>query len=280
MKHRLAWALTSLLLLGSAWAQTATAAGPTPEKRTDPTAMVQHALADQVRVGDLLEKYSYSKHIVSESANMKGKVTAHYERVYSYAPCQGKQCITLVSVDNRPPKEKELKEHEKDMKKFREQKAKKTAAEKQQEEDEDLFLSKDFLAVYAFSDAGTDLYKGTAVQVVAFQPKEEKVQLANKENKVLTKMAGRLWIAEVDQQIIAAEMHMVKPIKVWGGFAGAINNMTVQQEYIRQDGMYLPKKNAVGMEIRIMFSKGKLTITEEYFDFKAPAPATASTAAQ
>ena len=276
MRHRLAWVLTSLLVAGCAWAQTKPAE-TTPATKSDPTPMVQHALTDQVRMTDLLEKYSYSKRIISEDLTMKDKVTEHYERVYSYAPCNGKQCITLVSVDNRPPKEKELKEHEKQVKKLWEQQAKKTAAEKQKEEDEDLFLSKDFLAVYNFSDGGTDLYKGTAVQVVAFQPKEDKVQLANKDNKVLTKMAGRLWIAEVDQQIVATEMHMVKPIKVWGGFAGAINNMTALQEYIRQDGMYLPKKNAIEMELRILFSKGKLRVTEEYFDFKAPAPAVAAT---
>jgi len=273
MRRHVARALASLFLIGCAWAQ---AKPPDAKPASAASESVRLALADQGRMADLLEKYSYSRRIISESATMKDKVTGHYERVYSYAPCEGKQCITLVSVDNRPPKEKELKAHEKEVKKLWEQQAKKTAADKQKEDDEDLFLSKDFVAVFDFTDAGSDLYKGAAVQVVAFQAKDEKVQLADKDNKVLTKMAGRMWITEVDHQIVASEMHMVKPIKVWGGFAGAINNMTVHQEYFRQDGMYLPKRSAVEMELRIMFNKSKLRLTEEYFDFKAPAPAVAA----
>jgi hypothetical protein len=234
--------------------------------------LVRKALADQQHVVDLLEKYTYRKHIVSETTDMKDRVTAHEERIYSYAPCDGKTCITLESVNGKPPTPKELKEHEKLMKKEWEKQAKKTAEDRRKEDDDDLFLSKDFLKVYDFAAGEAELHQGTASRVFNFTPKSETVELANKDNKVLTKLAGRLWIAEVDGKIVAAEMHMVKPIKVWGGFAGAINNMTVQQEYTAAaSGMYLPKKNAIAMELRILFSKAKLRVTEEYSEFKTPA---------
>ncbi len=237
-----------------------------------PDEVVRHALADQQRVVDLLAKYTYTKHVVSESSNEKGKVTAHQERVFNYAPCDAKTCITLVSVNGAPPKPKELKEHQKAVEKEWEKQAKKSAEDRKKEEDDDLFLSKDFLAVYDFSSSGTELHEGTATQVVAFAPKQETVELADKTNKILTKMAGRLWIAEVDRKIVATEMHMVKPIKVWGGFAGAINNMTAQQEYfVDANGMYLPKKSAMEMELRIMLSKGRLKVVEEYSDIKLAA---------
>ncbi len=237
--------------------------GPKPDE------LVSHALADQQRVSDLLNKYTYTKHIVSESSNAKGKVTNHQERVYSYAPCGAKTCITLVSVNGAPPKPRELKEHQKAMEKEWAKQEKKSAADHQKEEDDDLFLSKDFLAVYDFSSSGTELHEGTASLVVAFTPKQETVALADKTNKILTKLAGRLWIAEVDRKIVATEMHMVKPIKVWGGFAGAINDMTVWQEYlVDANGTYLPKKNTIEMELRILISKGRLKLVEEYSDFK------------
>lgn len=259
MRLRLALCLPFLLL--------PLAAQETPPAKPDD--VVRHALADQQRVSDLLENYTYTKRVVSESSNEKGKVTGHQERVVNFAPCEGKTCITLVSVNGAPPKPRELKEHQKAVEKEWEKKAKKNAADRQKEEDEDLFLSKDFLAVYDFSSSGTELHEGTATQVVAFAPKQETVALADKSNKVLTKMAGRMWIAEVDRKIVATEMHMVKPIKVWGGFAGTINNMTVQQEYlVDANGIYLPKKNAVEMEMRIVLSKVRLRVVEEYSDFK------------
>ncbi len=236
MRSRLALCLPFLLL--------PLAAQETPAPKPDES--VRHALADQQRVIDLLEKYTYTKHVVSESSNAKGKVTDHHERVFNYAPCEAKTCITLVSVNGAPPKPKELKEHEKAVQKQWEKQAKKSAEDRQKEEDDDLFLSKDFLAVYDSSSSGTEFHEGTATEVVAFTPKQETVSLADKTNKILTKMAERLWIAEVDRKIVATEMHMVKPIKVWGGFAGAINNMTAQQEYfVDANGMYLPKKSAI-----------------------------------
>ncbi|HTK95728.1 MAG TPA: hypothetical protein VL382_08820 [Terriglobales bacterium] len=245
---------------------------PSPTSAND---VVRKALAEQVRVSDLLEKYSYRKHIISESSDMKGRVTDREERVYSFAPCGDKTCITLESVNGRPPTPKELKEHDKMMKKEWERQAKKTAADKKKEENDDLFLSQDFLAVYDFAAGDSELHQGTTARVITFTPKPEDVRLADKDNRILTKVAGRLWIADVDQKIVAAEMHMVKPIKVWGGFAGAINNMDVRQEYISEtNGVYLPKKNAIEMELRILLSKGKLKVTEEYSDYRAPvAPA-------
>jgi hypothetical protein len=231
--------------------------------------VVRHALADQQRVIDLLDKYTFTKHVTSESTDGKGKVTGHQERVFNYAPCGEKTCITLLSVNGAPPKPRELKEHQKAVEKEWEKKAKKSTEDRQKEEDDDLFLSKDFLAIYDFSSSGNELHEGTATQVVAFAPKQETVAPADKNNKVLTKMAGRMWIAEVDRKIVATEMHMVKPIKVWGGFAGAINNMTVRQEYlVDSNGVYLPKRNAVEMEMRVMLTKIRLNVVEEYSDFK------------
>jgi len=40
-----------------------------------PDDVVRHALGDQQRVIDLLAKYTYTKHVASESSNAKGKVT-------------------------------------------------------------------------------------------------------------------------------------------------------------------------------------------------------------
>jgi len=125
-----------------------------------PDDVVRHALGDQQRVIDLLAKYTYTKHVASESSNAKGKVTDHQERVFNYAPCDAKTCITLVSVNGAPPKPRELKEHQKVVEKEWEKQAKKSTADRQKEEDDDLFLSRDFLAVYDFSSSGTELHVG------------------------------------------------------------------------------------------------------------------------
>jgi hypothetical protein len=265
MRTRLTWALAFLL--------SASLLSPGQDKPPRSAGEVARAaLADQQRVLDGLKKYTYTKHIVSEQTNMKGKRIGRAERVYRYAPCGERTCITLVSVDGAAPKPKELKQHEKDMQKEWARQAKMTAAERQQEEDEDTFLSRDFLAVYEFAGQPGEPYNSKPARVISFSPTAEKVQFADKDNKILTRMAGRFWVEEGADTIIAAEMHMVKPIKVWGGFAGAINGMTVHTQYVFEQGMYLPLRNEVEIDLRIMLAKTKLKITEEYAGFQAPAP--------
>jgi hypothetical protein len=250
----------------------------TAQEKPTPSAdeLVRTALADQQRILTLLEKYSYTKRVVAETTDPKGKVTSRDERVASFAPCNGKVCSTLVSVNGAPPKPKEIKAHEKGVQKSWEKRAKMTAEDRKKDEDEDLSLSRDFLAVYNFSHAGKEEHQGRPALVVAFTPKEEKVNVSDKDNRVLTKMAGRLWLSDPGGKVLASDMHMVKPIKVWGGFAGAINNLTSQADYAvdPDSGMYLPKKTVTVMEVRILFSKGTWKVTEEYSDFKPTVPAT------
>lgn len=269
MPPTLLFALVLWLTPAAAEQPAAQAAALTPQE------LVRIALADQVRVDDLLRKYSYSKHVVSEVRNPKGKVTARAERIYHYRPCDGKRCVDLVSVNGAPPTQKELREHNERIRKMWEQEAKKTAREKQSEEDEDLFLSRDMLAIYDFAMAANESYQGRLARVVTFTPRDEKVQLADKSNKILTRMAGRMWLAEEEPRILGQEMRMVKPIKVWAGLAGGINSMTVQQEYVVDAGMYLPKKNVVVAEYRTLMDRGKLTVIEEYSGYTAPPPAAA-----
>jgi hypothetical protein len=265
MRTRLTWALAFLL--------SASLLSPGQDKPPRSAGEVARAaLADQQRVLDGLKKYTYTKHIVSEQTNMKGKRIGRAERVYSYAPCGERICITLVSVDGATPKPKELKQHEKDMQKEWARQAKLSAAERQKEEDQDTFLSRDFLAVYDFADAPPEPYNGKPTRVVSYKAKPVKVELADKDNKILSKMEGRFWLEEGADTIIASEMHMVKPIKVWGGFAGAINGMNVHTQYVFEQGMYLPLRNEVEIDLRIMLAKTKLKITEEYAGFQAPAP--------
>src|SRR5215471_14921480 len=112
------------------------AAQETPAPPADD--VVRRALTDQQRVIDLLDKYTYTKHVISESTDGKGKVTGHQERVLNYVPCEDMTCITLVSVNGAPPKSRELKEHQKAVEKEWEKKAKKSAEDRQKEEDDDL----------------------------------------------------------------------------------------------------------------------------------------------
>ena len=56
-----------------------------------------------------------------------------------------------------------------------------------------------------------------------------------------------------------------------------VHRGTAQQEYfVDANGMYLPKKSAVDIKFRIMLTKVRLKVVEEYSDFKRAAAAAAA----
>jgi hypothetical protein len=232
--------------------------------------LVRKALGNAGRSLDLLDKYSYTKHQVTESYDLKGKLLRRDEWTVAFTPCEGKTCTTLLSHNGAPPSAKELKEHDKEMRKAWEKQAKQTPEDKRKEEDDDVMLSQDFLEIFTFVLSGRESYKEQPAYIIEFTPKAEKAELKAHESKVLARMAGRLWISEKEEKVLAVEMHMIKPIKVWGGIAGAIDTMKVLSDYVVSEaGEYLPRRVDTEMDVRLGFtSKVRLKISEEYTDFK------------
>lgn len=268
----LAVLMCAILLPCAAQEQPAVLAAPT----LTPDQMAEKALQGDIDILKLLKTYTFTKRVLVEIMDNKGKERDRDERVYQLYPCGGLICSKVLSINGAPPKPKDLKEHEKNMKKDLERQRKLTAADKQKEEDEALFLSGDFLKIYTFTPAAPDAAIPDAAHVLAFTPHDQKVKLANKDNKVLSKMAGRMWL-DRDMHVLSSEMHTIKSIKVWGGFAGAINNLQAKIDYVRDpSGIYLPRKVETNLELRILMSKGRWRITEEYSDFIAPAATAAA----
>jgi hypothetical protein len=263
--------LLSLALLPCSSAQTAPAESLTADQ------LAQKALEGDLDVFQSLKSYTFTKRLVVEVLDKKGDQKDRDERTYQYSPCDGLTCIKLLSVNGAAPTPKQLKDHDKVMKKELERQRKLTPADKQKESDEALFLSSDFLKIYTFTLGPATALTGDAAYVVDFAPHEQKVKLANKDNKVLSKMAGRMWLSK-EQRVLSSEMHTVKSIKVWGGFAGSINNLQARLDYVRDAaGVYLPRRSETLIELRILVAKARWRFTEEYSDF-IPPPAAAAAA--
>jgi hypothetical protein len=218
-----------------------------------------------------MDQFSFTSHVTQDQYNKNGKSLFHDDRVYEYTPrADGKTDIRLVLVKGSPPSEKELKQHEKEMRKMLSRSDQKVAEDKRKSQEEDTLLSQDFLIVYDFKLAGREEWKNVPAFLIEFTPKTEKAQVKLKSDKLLYKMAGRMWVSQNGYRILATEMHTLEGgIKVWGGFAGAINRLVVRTEYSADtSGSYLPQLNSVEMDLRILLAKQSLTAKEEFSNFK------------
>lgn len=217
-----------------------------------------------------LDGYSFTKHVSMDQLNMRsGKSLFKDDRVYEFTPRpDGKTDVRLVAVKGAPPTPKQLKQHEKEMHKELSKSDEQREMEKKKAEDENTFLSEDFLLLYDFKLAGREAWNGVPAFRIELTPKSEKAPLKVKSDKLLRHTAGSMWMNQASFRVLATEMHTVESIKVWGGFAGAINNLVTRTEYSADaSGPYLPKLNTAEVEMRVLLAKMKIVSTEEYSNF-------------
>lgn len=225
-----------------------------------------------------LDGYSFTKHVTMEQLNPKGKSLDKDDRAYEFTPRpDGKTDVRLLAVKGAPPTSKELKQHEKEMHKELSKSDRQREEEKKKAQDENTFISEDFLQIYDFKLAGREAWNGVPAFRIEFTPKSEIAPLKVKSDKLLGHSAGNLWVNQASFRILATEMHTVESIKVWGGFAGAINSLVTRTEYFGDAGPYLPKLNTAELEMRVLLAKTKIVYNEEYSNFRkldAKPPAT------
>jgi hypothetical protein len=249
-----------------------TASAQEPPALTDEQ-ILSRSLAElkNSQVFTAMDQYSFTKHITQDLYHKNGKPIYHDDREYEYTPRpDGKTDIRLLSVKGSPPSDKELKQHEKEMHKMLSRSDQKVAEDKKKAQEEDTLLSEDFLNVYDFKLAGREEWKTVPAFLIEFTPKAEKIQVKVKSAKLLYKMAGHMWVSQNGFRILATEMHTLEGgIKVWGGFAGAINRFVARTEYSADTGgSYLPQLNSVDMDLRILLAKQRFTAKEEFGNFR------------
>ena len=81
--------------------------------------------------------------------------------------------------------------------------------------------------------------KEGAYQVLSFQPKLNQVDTQNRLEKILTHMAGKVWV-DSNFNIVKAEAHLVEPVGFGLGLAAKVNNIVIRYEQQQYKNVFLP----------------------------------------
>lgn len=268
MRPALAGLLAGLLLGFGVPPVARAAAEPAP---LPDAASVMHKVLERAQNNggeDLASRYAYEKRSTVEEFDSSGKVTKTTEEVFNVFPIQGVPYSRLVRTKGRDLTEKEIKEQNRKEDEFRRNLARPGVAQSKTNEG---WLDPALVERFTFQVVGREQIRNRSTLTLAFQPKTG-VAEKSVSDRVLSRMAGTLWVDEGDWEVSKVKVHLTAELSLGlFGMVGSIKQLEMEMEQTRlPEGVWIGQKQIVAMRGRKVFSGMHFRAIEESSNFRKP----------
>ncbi len=231
----------------------------------------------------LVSHYTYIDRSTVKELDSNGKVKKTEVRVYEVYPALDAKhdYRKLISRDNKPVSAEEMEKRdraysqriaEEQRKREREspgQKQRREAKEAESKRKEEESLDEAF-RLYKVTMIGREQVEGYPAILLVFEPRAD-YRPKTLEGKILSKIRGKAWFSEADQELIRIEVELADTISLGLGMIARVHrgaHMTFQRRRVN-DEIWLPAESHVRMTGRIFLLKGfRLEQETAYSDYK------------
>jgi len=137
------------------------------------------------------------------------------------------------------------------------------------EEDDDPDISQ-FLKVCEFVSPRKEKFEGRETIVFDFRPRPG-FKPANREESLIAKLVGALWIDPIDKQVIRLEARLAEGFKMAGGLLVSLKPgaAMIMEQTRMGDGVWLPRFAQINLSVKVLlFGGGDYNKTIEWSDYK------------
>ncbi len=214
-------------------------------------------------------KYTYTQRSTVDELDTHDRVRKHEERLSQVAPLDGEPFARLVQKDGKPLTEKDLKQEQERERKFRERQAEKKRKHEQGKKGEDeVDFNDELVSRYRFDLTGQEPVNGRPAFVLSFQPRSNDLPVKRKIDRLLNKVAGRLWIDEQDYEIARADV-AAENVSAWGGLLASVRKFVLRAEQTKvDDAVWLPSLVDAYVDGRIVIKSLHLKLQQRNGDFR------------
>jgi hypothetical protein len=223
--------------------------------------------ANQVAKGEKQEKYCYIKKSVTQELNSHGETINSTEKEYEVVLIRGWPFDRLVKVQGKQLSEVEIQKENQREQAFREKVAGRDM--KQRRSKREAWLTAELLARFNFNAISNDVCCSRKAVVLEFKPKRKNPE-DTLEDKILNRLAGRLWVDDQDAEIAKLDVHLTEELSLgWLGMIGSLKecNLLMQRQRM-PDGVWVNAKHTLSIIGRKVLSSIKYRSTEESRDFR------------
>jgi hypothetical protein len=213
-------------------------------------------------------QYTYEKRSLLEHLDAAGRSLTSEEKIYQVTLIAGLPFNRLVKIQGRELSPEESRREEAREEKFRRRfvsaDAKEVAARKEG------LVTPELLGRFQFVVESRVVLSNRPTLVLTFKPKEGSLPSGSVQDKLLNRMAGRLWIDEADADTVRLEAGLVEQLSLgWFGFLGSLSRCDLSLERQRMpDGVWINTKQSLVIHSRKLTATTRSRITEETSGFR------------
>ena len=253
---------------------------PAAKEDLDVVALFREVEKNQDELENRVAEYAFKQTETDREINSKGELKKQSVKVYEVYPLPNREPVEkLISEDGVPLSpdratkearrvqdefEKAERDKEKDEKKVAQRRA-----EREKKEKEGTEISP-FLKACEFVSPRRELLAGREAIVFDFRPRPG-FKPQNREESLVAKLVGVVWIDPVDKQVIRLEARLAEGFKMAGGLLVSLKPgaaLVIEQTRMEQ-GVWLPRFAHINLSVKVLLlGGGDYNKTIEWSDYK------------
>jgi hypothetical protein len=231
-------AVALLKTLAAAWAIDA-AAPPLPAVETVLERLAEHAPKEAANDLAFKQRYQFTRSRETEVRNSKGELNKR----------EVKSQLNMPTSGNRKPEAGAGTQTNRRGKPGRKA---------------DFAVDRAFLARFQFNLVGRETIGGRPTLILDFQPAAKKPLEHDLKDRIINKMAGRVWVDEAESVLAKADFHLTENVNVVAGLVGTIANFTLSFHRERTaDGLWFTPRLKWQVDGREVFARRQIVSQEE-----------------
>jgi hypothetical protein len=253
---------------------------PAATENLDVAALLREVSKNQDQLEDRVAEYAFKQTETDREINNKGELKKETVKVYEVYPLPNREPVEKLISENGVPlsadraaKEdrrvqeefaKAEREKEKD-----EKKAAQRRAEREKNEEKGTEISP-FLRVCEFISPRRESFGDREAIVFDFRPRLG-FKPKNREESLIAKLIGVVWIDPVDKQVMRLEARLAEGFKMAGGLLVSLKPgaaLVIEQTRMVQ-GVWLPKFAQINLSVKVLlFGGGDYNKTIEWSEYR------------
>jgi hypothetical protein len=240
---------------------------PAATENLDVAALWREVIANQDELDHRVAEYAFTQTETDREISDKGELKKETIKVYEVFPLPNREPVQKLISENGVPLsadraakedkrvqeefEKADRDKEKDEKKVAQQRA-----EREKKKAEGTEISP-FLKVCEFVSPRREVLDGRETIVFDFRPREG-FKPKTREESLIAKLIGVVWIDPVDKQVIRLEARLAEGFKMAGGLLVSLKPgaaLVIEQTRMAQ-GVWLPKFAQINLSVKVLLLGG------------------------
>jgi hypothetical protein len=253
---------------------------PGAKEILDVVSLLREVGQNQDALENRVAEYAFKQTETDREITSKGELKKETVKVYEVYPLPNREPVEKLISENGVPlsPERAAKEERRVQEEFEkaerekdkdEKKVAQRRAEREKKESEGTEISP-FLKTCEFVSPRRELLSGREAIVFDFRPRPG-FKPKTREESLIAKLIGVVWIDPVDKQVIRLEARLAEGFKMGGGLLVSLKPgaaLVIEQTRMEQ-GVWLPRFAHINLSVKVLlFAGGDFNKTIEWSDYK------------